>query len=56
MTKAIDEYRLKENAIRLANDHRKHCEEPCEISLYDLYLLLRLLGIEVTPEERSLFL
>lgn len=47
---------LKQNAIRLATHHRKHCDgEECNISLSLLLDLLELAGIELTEEEKRIF-
>lgn len=45
------------NALRLADDHRKHCEgESCNISLSLMLSLLHKAGIEVPKDEVSRFL
>jgi hypothetical protein len=50
MTKVI----VKENAIKLAEHHKRTCEgEECGISLHLLYVMLNGLGIELTEEERT---
>ena len=53
-----DRYRevLKENAIRLAQEHRKNCPgESCDISLMMFLLLLDRAGIQVSDEEMKNF-
>ena len=46
---------LKENAINIADDHRAHCHESCNISLVLLAELLIAAGVELTPEELKHF-
>ncbi len=57
MTKANLHFALKNNAIRLAQEHRENCEdiENCDISLTLLMVLLDTCGIELTMDERTLF-
>ncbi len=44
--------RVKENALLLADEHRKSCDNPtCNISLSLLGVLLDAAGIGVTHEE-----
>ncbi len=48
---------LKHNAINLAKHHRKYCiDGTCNVSLYLLKVMLDLLDIKLTDEERKLFL
>lgn len=48
---------IKENAIRLAEHHKKHCEGPdCNISLYLLRRALELAGIKLDAAEKRLFM
>ncbi len=43
---------LKENALRLADDHREHCAgEICTVSLKGLAELLRDAGFDMTEVE-----
>lgn len=55
--------RLRGTALALAREHKLHCPaingirehgrpEWCDISLYDLAILLRRAGIELTPDEQ----
>lgn len=45
------------NALRLADDHRKHCEgATCNISLSVILNLLHKAGIEVPQDEVNRFL
>ena len=47
---------LKQNAVRLAQQHRMTCPgESCAVSLFMLQLLLDHAGIELTLEEREEF-
>lgn len=44
--------RLKQNAIRMVQHHKKHCDGPtCNITVFGIYELLDAAGIEVTDEE-----
>ncbi len=56
--KAITEHEaLKINAINLATHHRRTCDgQTCNISLSQIYTLLKRAGIELTDEERRVFL
>jgi len=48
---------LKENAIRIAKDHKKHCDgEDCNISLLLLVELLDNAGIKLTKNQLSEFI
>lgn len=48
---------IKENAIRLADHHRGHCDgAECNISLYLLGRTLSLAGIALTDGERLKFM
>lgn len=48
---------IKDNAILLAQHHRKHCDgKGCTISLYLLYRALVLAGVELTDKELIEFL
>ena len=45
---------LKQNVLRLAREHKRHCDSPdCGISLYFVAMLLDLAGIELTKEESA---
>lgn len=55
MTELGQQY-LKNNLILLADDHRKHCSEECNISLYALRELLKLAEIPMTEAELQHFL
>uniref|UniRef100_A0A6H1Z7W4 Uncharacterized protein n=1 Tax=viral metagenome TaxID=1070528 RepID=A0A6H1Z7W4_9ZZZZ len=47
---------ITENAIRLAEHHKKHCDGlTCGISLYLLRRALDLAGINLTRDEKRLF-
>jgi hypothetical protein len=54
MTDPVDEMILN-NAVRLADDHRKHCTADCNISLAYLLVLLVRANIAVPQELRSRF-
>ena len=48
---------LKANAIALAKDHKQTCDNPeCGISLYMLRQLLEKAGIELSDDDRMVFL
>ena len=48
---------IKENMIRTVIHHCKYCEGvDCDVSVYLLRRCLELAGIELTEEERILFL
>lgn len=48
---------MKENAIRLARHHRRHCEgAQCDVSLYLLGKLLATAKIGLTDEEAREFM
>jgi len=48
---------IKENAIKLASHHKKHCDgAECDISLYLLRRALDLAGIELNDEEKRIFM
>jgi len=48
---------LRENAINLANQHKKYCDsEDCDVSLFLLGELLRGCKIELTKAEEEVFL
>jgi len=48
---------IKENAIRMADHHRKHCDgRGCDISLHLLKRALDLAGIELSHNEQLKFL
>lgn len=48
---------IKDNAIRLAEHHKEHCDgEDCNISLYLLAQTLEKAGVELTDKERLIFL
>jgi hypothetical protein len=45
---------LKENALMLARDHKRTCQDPgCNISMALLAVLLQEAGIELTKTELS---
>ena len=55
----MDDYKtmLKDNAIMLAKDHKKTCQDPeCDISLYLLSELIEAAGIKLTQKEKSEFI
>ena len=55
----MDDYKtmLKDNAIRLAKDHKKTCQDPeCDISLYLLNELVEAAGIKLTQKEKGEFI
>jgi hypothetical protein len=57
METITDEQVVKENAIRLAEHHKKHCDgADCNISLYMVRRLLEMAGIELSDEEKKIFL
>jgi len=43
---------LKENALKLAKDHKKHCDMTCNISLFLVGELIEMAGIELTEDEK----
>lgn len=48
---------LRENAINLANQHKKYCDDKdCDVSLFLLRELLRGCKIELTEAEEEVFL
>jgi len=48
---------LLDNALRLADQHREHCEgAACNIALSLIYELLERAGIEVSADDRRRFL
>lgn len=48
---------IKQNTIKLADEHRENCAgRECTISLYLLQRLLELAGIELTEDEELKFL
>lgn len=56
MTK--EDRRVKGTVLALAKEHRLHCPawnndppEFCDVALYDLQILLRKAGIELTADE-----
>ena len=53
--KEMEKQAIKENTIRLADHHRKHCNGACNISLYLLRKLLEMGGITLTREEKGKF-
>ena len=57
MEKVAEKQAIKENAIRMAKHHRKHCEgEGCNISLYLLKRALDLAGIKLDRDESFEFM
>jgi len=48
---------IKENAMRLAEHHKKHCDgQNCDISLHLVRRALELAGIDLTEDEKRLFM
>jgi hypothetical protein len=48
---------LKQNAIQIVRDHKKHCDRSeCGISTYMIAELLKKAGIELTAEEIGEFI
>ena len=57
METITEQQSVKENAIRLAIHHRKHCDgRECDISLYLLRRALEMAGIELTDKEKRHFM
>ena len=57
MAKITEKQAVKENAIRMAEHHRKHCEgEDCNISLYLLKRALDLADIKLDRAESLKFM
>lgn len=57
MQQPDDAQMLKDNALKLAQHHKKTCGDPeCDISLFQLRRLLERAGIPITQEERRILI